>query len=283
MRSRKLWIGLILGITIFLAAFGAAMAIVYQVSREIDAELVLSGVEVLADENLGVYWDRELKEPVTFLEFRGAALVPPLRGGVESVWVYVQNRSDEELTLIEPCREIEDAEGRPIAHIKAEVHDLDRESTGGTCGEWVALAPGEVVWVQIWLDIFEGVEPANYPFVVVFAAIGGDAEPAGKIAFGSERDGNLEIYVMNADGSNQTRLTHDANPDNSPTLSPDGSKIAFESERDGNREIYAMDADGSNQTRLTTTAPSMLSLPGLLTALRSPSSRPGTIPRGRYT
>ncbi|WP_346817878.1 NTTRR-F1 domain [Bacillus paramobilis] len=72
-----------------------------------------------------------------------------------------------------------------------------------------------------------------------------------KIAFTSTRDGNAEIYVMNADGSNQTRLTNNAASDSDPAWSPDGQKIAFSSTRDGNNEIYVMNADGTNQTRLT--------------------------------
>jgi len=75
-----------------------------------------------------------------------------------------------------------------------------------------------------------------------------------KIAFASNRYnrfGNVKIYVMNADGSKQTRLTNNSAYDASPAWSPDGSKIAFVSGRDGNQEIYVMNADGSNQTRLT--------------------------------
>jgi TolB protein len=54
---------------------------------------------------------------------------------------------------------------------------------------------------------------------------------------------------MNADGSNQTRLTTSGGA--LPDWSPDGSQIVFQSGRDGNNEIYVMNADGSNQTRLT--------------------------------
>lgn len=72
-----------------------------------------------------------------------------------------------------------------------------------------------------------------------------------KIVFTSSRDGNSEIYIMNADGTNQTRLTNNSSYDAYPSISLDGSKITFVSDRDGNYEIYIMNADGTNQTRLT--------------------------------
>ncbi len=81
-----------------------------------------------------------------------------------------------------------------------------------------------------------------------------------KIVFASTRDDpdpvhcsdcNAEIYVMNADGSNQTRLTTDPDWDSTPSWSPDGAKIAFSSYRDGGfRKIFVMNADGSGQTSL---------------------------------
>ncbi len=76
----------------------------------------------------------------------------------------------------------------------------------------------------------------------------------GLIVFHSSRDGNYQIYVMNADGSGQTRLTNNAATDFAPAWSPDGTKIAFQSNRDGNNQIYVMNADGSDQTRLTNNA-----------------------------
>ena len=73
----------------------------------------------------------------------------------------------------------------------------------------------------------------------------------GKIAFASDRDGNEEIYAMNANGTGQTRLTNNPATDDEPAFSPDGSKIAFHSTRDGNLEVYVMNANGTGQTRLT--------------------------------
>ena len=72
------------------------------------------------------------------------------------------------------------------------------------------------------------------------------------VAFTSDRDGDDEIFVMDADGANQTNLSNNAIfDDNQPSWSPDGQRIAFVSNRDGNREIYVMDADGGNPTRVT--------------------------------
>ena len=77
----------------------------------------------------------------------------------------------------------------------------------------------------------------------------------GRIAFGSERDGNLEIYVMNADGRGMLRLTDSPGKDGDPAWTADGTRIAFESDRDGTLEIYSMMVDGSDLTRLTFSNP----------------------------
>ena len=97
------------------------------------------------------------------------------------------------------------------------------------------------------------------------------SDAGGKIVFTSNRDDpnsatcsqffcNHEIYVMNADGSGQTRLTDNPASDTQPAWSPDGSRIVFTSNRDEpnpstcshflcNHEIYVMNADGSGHHR----------------------------------
>jgi Tol biopolymer transport system component len=90
--------------------------------------------------------------------------------------------------------------------------------------------------------------PTSIP-IATTTLIGG--EP-GQIAFTSERDGNAEIYVMNADGSNQTNLINNPANDYNPTWLSEDRQVAFLSDRDGNPEIYVMNSDGTNQARLTT-------------------------------
>jgi Tol biopolymer transport system component len=72
-----------------------------------------------------------------------------------------------------------------------------------------------------------------------------------RIAFVSDRDGDWEIYVMEADGSLQTNLTRNPADDWVPAWSPDGKRIAYQSDRDGDWEIYDMDVEGDGQRNLT--------------------------------
>ncbi|GMQ85787.1 MAG: hypothetical protein BMS9Abin07_1355 [Acidimicrobiia bacterium] len=81
----------------------------------------------------------------------------------------------------------------------------------------------------------------------VAATVPGDN---GKIAFVSDRDGNSEIYVVDADGSDPVNLTSNPAADSAPSWSPDGRQIAFASDRDGERAIYVMNGDGTAPTRL---------------------------------
>jgi hypothetical protein len=74
------------------------------------------------------------------------------------------------------------------------------------------------------------------------------------IAFCSDRDGDFEVYLMDADGGNVRQLTHNDADEWVPTWSPDGTQLTFVSQRDGNYELYVMNADGSGVTRLTETA-----------------------------
>lgn len=67
--------------------------------------------------------------------------------------------------------------------------------------------------------------------------------PFGKVAFTTNRDGNLEVYTVLADGTGLQNLTMNASPDGNPVFSRDGTKIAFA--RSG--ALFVMNADGTNQ------------------------------------
>lgn len=92
-----------------------------------------------------------------------------------------------------------------------------------------------------------------------------------KVVFTSTRNGDLDIFTMNADGSDVRQLTHELGYDGGAFFSDDGKKIVYRSEqpktpeqiadykdllsrgliRPGNLEIWVMDADGANKRQVT--------------------------------
>jgi Tol biopolymer transport system component len=74
-----------------------------------------------------------------------------------------------------------------------------------------------------------------------------------RVAFGSDRGGNPDVWVVNLDGTGLANLTEHPADDQFPAWSPDGSKIAFTSNRGGNLDVWVMDADGSDPVNLTNT------------------------------
>jgi TolB protein len=73
----------------------------------------------------------------------------------------------------------------------------------------------------------------------------------GSLAFQSDRDGNWEIYIVEADGTNLKRLTNHPTADLQPAWSPDGRFLAFSSERTGAGDIYLLDVEGGSLRQLT--------------------------------
>ncbi|NWF68597.1 MAG: PD40 domain-containing protein [Chloroflexi bacterium] len=71
-------------------------------------------------------------------------------------------------------------------------------------------------------------------------------EAAPRIIFVSERDGQREIYAVNADGTDLQNLTRDPAADVYPQWRSGGAEILFYSNRSGVWASYLMDADGAN-------------------------------------
>jgi Tol biopolymer transport system component len=73
-----------------------------------------------------------------------------------------------------------------------------------------------------------------------------------RLLFLTDRDGNLEIYSMAADGSDWHRITDTPGFDYGPEWSPDGRRIAYaEDTGSGTLQVFLADPDGSNRVQLT--------------------------------
>ncbi|MGI8897039.1 MAG: protein kinase domain-containing protein, partial [Pyrinomonadaceae bacterium] len=75
--------------------------------------------------------------------------------------------------------------------------------------------------------------------------------PDGKIVYASKASGNLDLWMMNGDGTNQRQLTENSRINTHPAVSPDGRYIVFASDRAGASNIWRTDMDGSNARQLT--------------------------------
>jgi len=115
---------------------------------------------------------------------------------------------------------------------------------------------------QIWKMDADGTNPVQLTATSAGSNTPGSWSPDGtQIVFQTTRDplppnpgpgsNASEIYKMNADGTNQTRLTNNTRTDSFPSWSPDGSKIVYRSNLAGNPDVFTMNPDGSAQTNLT--------------------------------
>jgi Tol biopolymer transport system component len=121
-------------------------------------------------------------------------------------------------------------------------------------GAWLAFGVGAPFGsgsekVDIWKSRPDGSQAVNLTPDSAANDAWPDFSPDGRrIVFRSARDGNQEIYLMNADGTGVRRLTEHQATDTMPAFSSRGDRVAFTSQRDGgDYEIYLLqlNADGS--------------------------------------
>ena len=124
-------------------------------------------------------------------------------------------------------------------------------------GIWQSRLAAPDTLIPILADSMSNTQPALSPdrTRIVFSSNRGD------------RDGNFDIFVMDADGGTPRRLTTEPGTDGEPVWTPDGASIVFTSSRTGAPQLYVISAD-SGDARPLTTAPA-----GNLAATVSPDGR----------
>lgn len=116
---------------------------------------------------------------------------------------------------------------------------LFASSRGGKFGIYALAGPGSDAFVPILADSF-----ANY----LHGAYSPDRT---RLAYVSDRFGNYDVFVADADGRNPARLTTDPGVDLQPVWTPDGRSLVISSGRSGSRQLYLLAADGSDLRELT--------------------------------
>lgn len=114
--------------------------------------------------------------------------------------------------------------------------DVDLFAINPTGSGEAPLSPGQIV--DVWTEMRPAVSPEGT-----------------RIAFSSDRDGDAEIWIMNADGTNSVQITHnDVVADFDPDWSPTGEAIVFTRSPFGGldeADVWTVKPDGSALTQLT--------------------------------
>lgn len=113
------------------------------------------------------------------------------------------------------------------------------------------------------MDLEGGPDPEGGGITQI-TGLSADAEPdwspdGERLIFATSRDGDAEIYIMDADGHDPVNLTNDPASDGGPVYSPACAGrgddcvnwIAFHSDRAGSYDLYMMDEQGQHLTQLT--------------------------------
>ncbi len=143
-----------------------------------------------------------------------------------------------------------------ISFVDGAPDSLSKDSVAGNFSYWSPDGAAVVFTNEgnLWkLDMASG------SISLLHASENNDSRPAwspdgSRIAFDAgdpKWKGNVDVYVMDADGKNVKQLTDHPKIDSQPNWSPDEKWIAYMSEESGNRDIWIMRSDGTHKTQVT--------------------------------
>ena len=122
-------------------------------------------------------------------------------------------------------------------------------------GEFLAYTTYRTGYPDIILQSLRTMRPPSKP---AHGSMEQSEFPAGLVAgremlaFMSNRDGNMEIYTINRDGSESAPRDEQPAADATPTWSPTGQQLAFTSDRGGREQVYIVNIDGTGLDRIST-------------------------------
>jgi len=205
--------------------------------RVVAAGLVLDG------ERLGMSLPDRISLRASFADSSGAPLSP----ATDVTWTSNNPdvlQVDERGTLV------------PIARGRAQVV---AGTPWGVADTATVFVQGEILVTSTRLgsaDLYAFDRGDPSAFTPITAGAGDDIGPVyspdgSQVAFASNRDGNFEIYVMDADGVNPLRVTQTTANETEPAWTPDGRQLLYQADASGTLQVWIMNADGSNQRPLT--------------------------------
>lgn len=144
-----------------------------------------------------------------------------------------------------------------LNRLTGEAQKITNDSNGLYGGHSITADAGSMVALQsdaygnIWTapaaDLGKAVKITSGKYEGVFLSW----TPDDRIVYSSRSNGNLDMWIMNQDGSNKKQLTNDKEAEFAPSVSGDGAYILFTGNRNGTFHIWRMRIDGTNPKQLT--------------------------------
>jgi eukaryotic-like serine/threonine-protein kinase len=140
--------------------------------------------------------------------------------------------------------------GGEAHRITNDLHDYLSMSLAADSGAMVTVKSEQIS--NIWIAPNDDARRASQITYSKFDGVNGMSwTPDGKIVYVSGAGGNLDLWMIGADGAGQKQLTADAGNNSQPSVSADGRYIVFVSDRSGTNHVWRIDIDGSNARQLT--------------------------------
>lgn len=228
--------GQAIGSTTLTARAAGGMEVVWNVN------VVAAGLAV-SPVRLGMSLDDE----VTLEPFFADSAGEPLSPATDVSW----NSTDEGVVRVTTAGRL-----TPISRGRSEIV---ASTPWGVADTTVVFVQGEILFTSTRsgsadLFAFDWGDPSALTQITEGPAneIGAAYSPDGsRIVFASDRDGNFELYVVDADGANARRLTETTSNEAEPAWTPDGAQIVYQTDAAGAIQVWIMNADGTNQRALT--------------------------------
>ncbi|NNE09659.1 MAG: hypothetical protein HKN20_13950 [Gemmatimonadetes bacterium] len=241
---------LVLPLLIFFSLTNRASAQESSVMNDLIGEWKGEGKLFGTPASFSMQWERVLGQRFVRLTFENRMRIPDAEDRVMTAQAYYKPKEGGlyDGTWFDSRGVVQPLQGTAAGSELTVIWGTPTTEQGRTAYRVTGAGTVEVEDFVLRNDVWQRFGHATYRRV---PALAGASTPAGEVVFSTNRDGNFEIYLMQADGTNPVNLTMNAAYDYAPCWSPDGTRLAFQTDRDGNSEIYLMNADGTGLVNLT--------------------------------
>ncbi len=186
---------------------------------------------------------KNLEEKKTTVASKSGVSIAPSWRNNNEVATTLSFEGDQNIYLIKPDGSI----ARRITNSKG----IDVSPSFSPDGSKMAFVSSRNGAPQIFIQDVQSGETKRLTFNGKYNTQPSWSPTGDKIAYSTmQSKGEIDLFVINPDGSGLQQLTRKSGENEHPSWSPDGGMIVFSSSRQGKKKLFVMNANGENQRRL---------------------------------